>query len=74
MYLAYSLTPGYQRMLGKGEHIQSPSSRHSLLCTKSAVARNGIIREVMDGNWAPCGPRLNHKVSEETSPLDTGLA
>jgi len=32
--------------------------------------RYGILLVVTDGNWVPCGPRQNHKVSEEVWPLD----
>lgn len=36
--------------------------------------RNGFLLEVADGNWAPYGPRLNHKVSEESGPPDARYA
>ena len=50
--------------------------RKSFLPVKASHAvrpmwpRYGILHEVIDGNWAPHGPRQNHKVSEEVWPLD----
>jgi hypothetical protein len=32
--------------------------------------RYGNLLEVVDGNWVLLGSRQNHKVSEETRPLD----
>ena len=32
--------------------------------------RYGILLEVADGNWVPCGPKQNHRVLEETRPLN----
>jgi hypothetical protein len=36
-------------------------------------SRYGNLLEVVDGNWMLHGSRQNHKVLEETRPLDPGM-
>ena len=55
----------------KGSQVRKPSSPIIASHTVRPMwPRYGNFLEVVDGNWMLRGSRQNHKVSEETRPLD----